>query len=123
MKKFVTYLLGIITGIVLTLLFCYVYDSCSKPKSEIVMFDKPGQFIDVSKLEVIQSLDNNTAIAEGVVDYSSVHFLLKNEDGNSYYDNQVIRSTSKYGFQQIGLYRYESHMGMRTVPIVALRKK
>ncbi len=81
--------------------------------------------MNVQTFEVIQTLNNGTAIA-WEDDYSYIHdltVLLWNEDGNSYYDNQRVSAPAGKCFRQVGLYRYSSKTGMKTIPVVTIMDK
>ena len=64
-KLIITYLGGVITGLVLTfvLAFMVTYQRNSMPFNDIVMFEKPQQEIKVTSFKVMQVLPNGNALA------------------------------------------------------------
>lgn len=65
MNKFLIYILGIITGVVLTLVFAYlISDQEELVKDDgITLFETPGETFKVSAFKVIQVVDDNHALA------------------------------------------------------------
>lgn len=132
-KFILTYVGGIVTGIVLMYVFALVVNSTQQGQvnminRNVVMFDEPNQAIKAKTLEVMQVLPNGCALA--TVGYSSyddvednnygmvVMFLAK--QGVSYFDDQKISVPFGKCLRQVGTYTYESKMGMKTVPVVEI---
>ena len=128
-KMALTYLGGIITGIVLMLALCVVIASrqgnLGSSNSNVVLFEKPQQVIEVDDLEVIQVLPDGSALAmeKGLHggNYGLVVALQAPEE-SSYYDDQKIIVPEGRQLWQIGTYRYMTRENMeKTVPIVEIK--
>ena len=130
MRKIWIYLLGILSGIVLTFLASYLINK--KQFSGITFFDEPGEIVTtqsilggtetVNGFEVFQVLDDGVALATGNEWYTrDLIVLLWNENGESYYDNQSVVAPKGQCFRQVGIYKYKSKDKMhRTIPVVTL---
>ncbi len=124
MKKIWVFVLGIITGIVLTILFAtasYVW-STGGNYSGLNMFEQPGEcLVKKSSLRIFQVLEPTVALAMIKDDFSSGAYLLINNEGQSYYDEQVIKLPSGKCFKQIGTYQYQNkEKDFKTVPVVQI---
>ena len=121
MKKWLVYVLGIITGIVLTfaLAFCV---NLSK-RSGIIgleMFEEPGENMDYSQFEVFQVLESGCALANADDAFDATVFIIPDEK-QQFYDNQKIVLKNEQCAQRVGTYRYSTKMGIeRTVPAIKI---
>lgn len=128
MKKIWVYLLGVLSGIILTFLLSAILvavKSNGNPAymSGLTLFEEPGDVMDDSGYRVIQDLGNGTALANSKDDIVMT-VLLWNQEGNSYYDHQEVTLGPGQYFVQIGIYKYKSQgMGDRTVPVVTIMDK
>lgn len=138
MKKIWVYLLGVLTGIVITIIALAVIGAAINSKDEsgtkrirgMDFFEKPGDMVEAASVKVFQSLDDGIALANCKGDdpydldlYGEPIVMLYNEEGTPYYDNQIVKSPKGKCFRQVGIYRYSSRMGDRIVPIVMLLDK
>ncbi|MBO7489516.1 MAG: hypothetical protein J6T88_04475 [Bacteroidales bacterium] len=130
MKKIWVYILGILTGVVLTFIVLFIIaKAASGANNGMTFFDKPGQVMEESSYKVFQSLGKGYALANGCSDnkydlYLGLTVLIYNEDGKTYYDDQIITAPKGKCFRQIGIYRYPTRMDVdKTVPIVMLMDK
>ena len=146
MKKIWVYLLGVLTGIIFTFLVLLVVSATMKSKEKVEiktetetkieilpgmrLFDKPGEEINETGFKVFQSLTDGFALASGKGDaysedlYMGLTVLLYSEEGNPYYDAQVIKAPEGKCFKQVGIYKYTANSGMvRTVPVIQLMDK
>lgn len=128
-KMALTYLGGIVTGIVLTFAICIVIaarrGSVGSTDSNVVMFERPQQVVDAQKLNVIQVFPNGSALAmvKDFENYGTV-VALQAMEGGSYYDDQKITIPQGMCLRQIGTYRYMNRENMeKTVPIVQMFDK
>ena len=121
MKKGLVFFLGIITGVVLTFVICGMFVYSNDRLSGITLFEEPGEIIQKDSLEVFQTLDNGMALASDK--WSNITVLLWCEEGQSFYDDQVVKASKDECFRQIGLYRYQAKSGMKTIPVVVREKK
>ena len=125
MKKTLVFILGIITGIVLTILFAVIaYNSSTvtSGNSGLNLFDQPGDcLVSKSSLKIFQTLEQNAALAMIKDDYSSGVYLLVNKENQSYYDDQVVKLPAGKCFKQIGTYQYPTKDDrLKTVPVVQI---
>ena len=137
MKKWVVFLLGLISGVVLTLVTMVILAMGANTNANnngVTLFDKPGECLNAKAFEVMQVVDNNHALAHEV-EWNDVLeryvqtglgllVLVTNDNGEYYYDNQIIEVPQGMCMRQVGIYRYQTRMDMeKTVPIVKLMNK
>ncbi len=123
MKKIWVFILGIITGIVLTILFAVIAtNSSNEGRRGLNIFEQPGEcLIKQSSLEVFQVLEPNVALTMINGEIGSAVYLLVNNEGKTYYDDQVIKLPSGKCFKQIGTYQYPTKDDrLKTVPVVQI---
>lgn len=121
MKKWVVYLLGIITGIILTFVFAF-YANLSDNSGIIglEMFEEPGENMEYTQFKIIQVLDSGCALAKADNTFDATVFIIPNEK-QQFYDNQKIVLKNEQCAQRVGTYRYTSKMGIeKTVPAVKI---
>lgn len=127
-KFILTYLGGIITGFVLTIVFAFMVTdlgNSSPVGNDIVMFEKPQQEIKVKSFEVMQVLSDGSALAivEDFNNYGMIVLFLADE-GTSYYDDQKIKVPSGKKVMQVGTFKYVARSEMeKTVPVVEILDK
>lgn len=137
MKKWVVFLLGLISGVVLTLVTMVILAigaNTNANNNGVTLFDQPGECLNAKAFEVMQVVDNNHALAHEV-EWNDVLeryvqtglgllVLVTNDNGEYYYDNQIIEVPQGMCMRQVGIYRYQTRMDMeKTVPIVKLMSK
>lgn len=130
MKNLMIYLGGIITGILIVLLFAEVSSSTESKTNEtrdilaengVVLFEQPGDMILTKPLKILQVLSKGVALAkeyseEFLSDELVVLLLSKDE---YFYDDQKIELSKEKCFKQVGVYSYETNGGfLKTVPVV-----
>lgn len=123
MKKIWVFILGIITGIVLTILFAVLATNSSNGgRRGLNIFEQPGEcLIKKSSLEVFQVLEPSVALTMIHGEIGSAVYLLVNNEGKTYYDDQVIKLPSGKCFKQIGTYQYPTKdERIKTVPVVQI---
>ena len=124
MKKIWVFILGIITGIILTILFAVIVSNSSKGgMSGLTMFEQPGDCVGKVSAEVFQVVAPDAALINevdkkyGVETYTGKTMLITNREGKTYYDDQIIKAPKC--FRQIGIFKYQSRNGNdNTVPVV-----
>ena len=100
----------------------------------VTLFDQPGECLNAKAFEVMQVVDNNHALAHEVEwddvlerymqTGSGLLVLVTNDNGEYYYDDQIIEVPQGMCMRQVGIYRYQTRMDMeKTVPIVKLMSK
>ena len=130
MNKTLSFILGIITGVVLTIVTLFVIAKATGAgqgisDDGITMFEKPGDIIPATKFEVMQVVPNG-ALAHsedtrhGISTFTGPLVLFLSEGQNTYYDDEVITVPKGKAVRQIGSYQYETRMGYKTVPIVQI---
>ena len=93
MKKWLIFLGGVVTGVLLTFLFAFVFASQGEtPAVEdngVTMFEKPGDVINETGFEVFQALEQGAALAKGKKEWMTVYMLV-NDEGKYYYDDEKV---------------------------------
>lgn len=137
MKKWVVFLLGLISGVVLTLVTMVILAMGANTNANnngVTLFDQPGECLNAKAFEVMQVVDNNHALAHElewneilesyVPTASGLLVLVTNDNGDYYYDDQIIEVPDGMCMRQVGIYRYQTMSDMeKTVPIVKLMNK
>jgi hypothetical protein len=123
MSKFLIFLGGLVVGVLATILVAYVVTLKNKPNDGLIglkMFPNKGECIaSKGKLEVLQVIAPNAALAETGVYPNRIMVLLINYVGDSYYDDQKVTIPHKKCAKQIGTYQYSTRLGYdKTVPAV-----
>ena len=129
-KFILTYVGGIVTGIILMFVFAMIVGSTRQRQAnsidrDVVMFEKPHQVIKATKLEVMQVLPDGSALAtvDIMEDNGGMVVMFLAEDDVSYFDDQKINVPSDKCLRQVGTYTYESKLGVKTVPVVEIMDK
>lgn len=125
MKKWIVFVLGFVSGIVFLFLVLLIV---AKSSSNIGMtyFEKPGKCISTRNFEVFQVIGDSYALAReqnGNI-FGGVLVLVTNNNGELYYDDQIIEVPKGKCMRQIGVYKYQTKSeNWKTVPIVQLMDK
>ena len=131
-KFILTYVGGIVTGVILMFVFALVVNSTQQGQAnsidrDVVMFEKPQQTIRCNKFQVFQVLPNGSALASGDddnLDYLGMVVMFLSDDGSSYFDDQKIVIPSGKCVRQIGTYKYMTRQNLeKTVPVVEIMDK
>lgn len=144
MSKGLSYILGIITGILLTLVFFSVKaytekrgggndvknEKQAKLPDGVKMLDEPIPFTEAKNFEVVQVVFDDAALAQsekrlqytGSIYYTDPVVLIVADQNNTFYDNQIVKAPKGSKVMQIGTYSYNSNMGWKTVPIIRFIK-
>ena len=120
MKKWLVYLLGVITGIILTFAFAfYVNLSDNSGIIGLEMFEEPGDYMEYSQFEVFQVI-KGCALAHADDSFGEIVFIIPNEK-QQFYDDQKVVLKSDQCAQHVGTYRYSTKMEIeKTVPAVRI---
>ncbi len=128
MKKLLIFIGGVVTGIILTIVVSVLIVGINH--TDITLFEEDGECISENSFKVIQVLDSGEALANELEQRSygtmptGLTVLFLNEDGESYYDNQIIEIPSGQCAKQIGTFKYPTKLGTeKTVPVVSIRNK
>lgn len=128
-KFILTYVAGIVTGVVLTFMVGFLVTKLQAMSSsdEIVMFDKPRGVVPGDMFEVMQVMPDGSALATGcsiLSDNYGTIVLFIGDESTSYYDNQKIYVPDGKVLKQVGTYSYMARNEMyKTVPIVKIMAK
>lgn len=121
MKKWLIYVLGIITGIILTFAFAFfVNRSNNSGISGLEIFEEPGEIMEYSQFEILQVLESGCALADADDSFNAIVLIIPNEK-QQFYDNQKIVLKNNQCAQRVGTYRYSTRMDIeKTVPAVKI---
>ena len=99
MKSIVSFILGFIAGVASIFILALLLDETEQEQGK-TMFETPGECISTSRMQVLQVVDKNSAIAtemeyvDFLKDYSiksnGIGVLITNDENNSYYDDQQV---------------------------------
>lgn len=121
MKKWLVYVLGVITGVVLT--FALALCVNLSKNSGIVgleLFDEPGEFMECSQLEVFQVVEGGCALANPNGSVTETVFIMP-EEKQHFYDGQNIVIKKDQRVQRVGTFQYNTKRGIeKTVPAVRI---
>ncbi|MDE6569543.1 MAG: hypothetical protein K2K43_02850 [Alistipes sp.] len=133
MKKWLVFLLGFIAGILFTFIAAFIINSgTNMGNNGITFFEHPGECLSISNFEVMQVVGNDCALAHEVEWDSFLQryktkdllVLIMNDNGEYYYDEQIIKVPKGKCMRQVGIYKYQAKSGIeKTVPIVMLMNK
>lgn len=140
MSKGLSYFLGILTGILLTVGFLViVYHSSNNDETTtetterqaklpegVSLLDEPVPFTEAKNFQVLQVVFSDGALAQskkkmqytGTVYYTDPVVLIIADKENAFYDNQIIKAPNGSKVMQVGTYNYSTQMGRKTVPII-----
>ena len=123
MKKWLIYVIGIITGIILTFVFAFCVNlSNNFGIIGLELFEESGDYMEYSQFEVFQVVDSGCALANAYADdsFSAIVFIIP--DGKQqFYDNQKIVLKNDQCALRVGTYKYSTKMGIeKTVPAVRI---
>ena len=127
MKKWLFFSGGVLTGIVLTFAFAFIFSASHSGNDDgTTWFEKPGDVIEVIAFKVFQVLGEDAALVNGATHeeydiYSGAVYLLTNEDGKYYYDDEVVKVPEGKVARQVGIYQYQTKSNFgKTVPIIQI---
>ena len=121
MKKWLIYLLGIITGIILTFAFAFCINlSNNSGIIGLEMFEEPRDYMEYSQFEVFQVLESGCALAHTDDSFGAIVFIIPNEK-QQFYDDQKIVLKNDQCAQHVGIYKYRTKMEIeKTVPAIRI---
>lgn len=126
MKKWIVFVLGFIAGAIFLFLVLLIIGKSSLNNAGMTYFEKPGKCISKKDFKVFQVIGEGYALAEERLEFSSgitlpgnLLVLVTNDNGELYYDDQIIEVPKGKCMRQIGVYEYQTRMEtIKTVPIV-----
>ncbi len=140
MRKWLVYVLGVVTGFILAVLLAFLLNGKSKPVPDVIgengteteessdgikLFDEPSDIIEERSFEVFQVIAENAALVKGKGGGRSIYrgpvYLIVNHDGKYYYDDEKIETPKGKVARQIGIYQYPTRNDfVKTVPIIEI---
>lgn len=130
MKKWLIFGGGVLTGVVLIIVSAFVFTTNrSESDDGTIWFEKPGDVIEVRSFKVFQVIAEDAALVNGVTHerydiYSGAVYLLTNEDGKYYYDDEIVKVPDGKVVRQVGIYQYQTKSDFdKTVPIIQIMSK
>ena len=140
MKKWVVYLLGVLTGIILMFALAFILNAIhssetnntelveAEEENGVTMFKEPGDIIEDRNFEVFQVIAKNAALVRGKSDGSKYYlgtvYLLMNEEEKYYYDDEIIKVPKDKVVRQMGIYQYPTKNDIiKTVQIICIMDK
>lgn len=131
MKNFLIFLAGFVSGIICLFLISLAVASGSNDDPQgipgLTMFEQPADVIPSDSFEVLQVVSGGNALANageksygGSYTYYGMVVLFIADENTHYYDDQMISVPRGKCVRQIGTYQYETKMGYKTVPAVAI---
>lgn len=142
MSKGLSFFLGILTGILLTIGFLAIMNSASKDGATgtekqdkllegVTMLEKPIPFNEANNFEIMQVIFEDAALAQsekkmphsGNIYYDDPVVLIVADQKNTFYDDLVVKCPKDSKVIQVGTYQYQTQIGLKTVPIVRFVKQ
>ena len=131
MKNFLIFLAGFFSGIICLFLVTLAVASGSNDDPQgipgLTIFEQPADVIPSDSFEILQVVSGGNALANAGEKFYGNEYLyngmvvlfLANENTH-YYDDQIISVPRGKSVRQIGTYQYETKLGYKTVPAVAI---
>ena len=147
MKKWMIFVLGLVTGFVVALLIDYLGDKKdTEPQKEkveakaekepepepeeddgITFFDEPGEILNDKSFKVFQVVAKDAALVKCKSEYDmylGTTCLIMNRERKLYYDDEIIKVPQGKVARQMGVYQYPNREVMiKTVPIIEIVDK
>ena len=141
MKKWMIFVTGIVFGFVLSFIIDKLVnneDSEPQPKEKVEakaeeepegieglhLLDEPGEIIKEESVKVFQVLAEDAALAHGKNEYGDYYgtiYLIVNNEGKYYYDDEMVKVPTGKVFRQIGVYQYPTRQDIvKTVPVIMI---
>ena len=97
-----------------------------KQNEDFKLFEKPGEKIEVSAFKVFQVLDDGVALVNGRSNdkydiYDDPVYLLINDDGIYYTDDEVVEVPKDKVVRKVGVYHYQTKMELdKTISVIKI---
>lgn len=132
-KNLIYFIGGIVVGIILTIVTLFfiganIIQEQEEEDQKTTMFEEPGDVIDVKSFKVFQVVEEGKALVNGESESSSglyigAVYMLTNDEGKLYYDDEIVKVPKGKEARQIGIFEYKANLGQKTVPIVRIMDK
>ncbi len=144
MKKWIIYLIGVVTGFLLAFLVYVIFISDKKVDVEeedtevvddeeeepetklpdgVTLFDEAGDVVDEESFKDLQVIASDAALVNGKDEYGyyGTLYLITNSDNKYYYDDEIVKVPQGKVVRQVGIYRYiAKNETLKTVPIIMI---
>lgn len=120
---------GVAVGVVGTILLLFVLAIGHEKNDDFVgatMFDQPGEVINEQSFKVLQVVNENSALVYGKKNardkyYSGTLYMIRSNEQEYYYDEEIIHVPSDKIIRQVGIYQYTNKLNTKkTVPIIKI---
>ena len=128
MKKWLIFGGGVVTGVVLTFVILF-FVAKGRQQEDFKLFEKPGEVVDVSSFKVFQVLDDDVALVNGASNeeydiYMGAVYLLINDEGKYYTDDEIIEVPNGKVVRKVGVYHYQTKSELdKTVSVIEIMDK
>ena len=129
MKKWLIFGGGVLTGVILTIAFAVIFAANrSQENNGVTWFDQPGDIVPEKSFKVFQVLEKSAALVNGNSEYGDLYmgtvYLLTNDEGKYYYDDEIVEVPDGKVARQVGIYKYPTKNEIeKTVQIVKIMNK
>ena len=131
MKKTGIFLGGFATGVVVTFVVLLIIGLAQNPAAfqGVTNFEEQGDIVHEKSFEVMQVIADNAALVHGKecpssTLYLGTLYLLRNNEGKYYYDDEIIKVPVGKVVRQTGIYKYQTKSeDYKTVPIIEIVDK
>lgn len=128
MKNFLIFFAGMVTGAILLVVISLGISGAGAAiaDSGVTLFETQGESLSENKFKVFQVLDSGDALAweqSNNYKHDDITVLFYRQEGKYYYDNEIIKVPAGKCVRQIGIYKYPTKTGEKTVPIVKISNK
>ncbi len=128
MKKWLIFGGGVLTGVIFTFVILFVLAK-GKSNEDFKLFEKPGEVVDVTSFKVFQVLDDDVALVNGASNeeydiYMGAVYLLINDEGKYYADDEIIKVPNGKVVRKVGVYHYQTKSELdKTVSVIEIMDK
>ena len=124
MNKFFYLIGGFFIGCLITFSVLYIIGASQSVNENIILFEEPSDDLDISSFKVLQVIENSSALVKYPHGVDGPIYLLTNNEGYVYYDDQVINLSDNEVVCPVGIFHYKTKGGLsKTVPIIKIFKK
>lgn len=128
MKKWLIFGGGVLTGVIFTFVILFVLAK-GKSNEDFKLFEKPGEIVNVTSFKVFQVLDDDVALVNGATNeeydiYMGAVYLLINDEGKYYTDDEIIKVPNGKVVRKVGVYHYQTKSELdKTVSVIEIMDK
>jgi hypothetical protein len=119
---------GVLTGVIFTFVILFVLAK-GKSNEDFKLFEKPGEIVNVNSFKVFQVLDDDVALVNGASNeeydiYMGAVYLLINDEGKYYTDDEIIKVPNGKVVRKVGVYHYQTKSELdKTVSVIEIMDK